>query len=265
MAKASEQESDKFFRTLFVGDSGTGKTGALLSLIMAGYDIRMLDFDNGHETLVQLIKKHCPERLDQFDYIVLRDKYQSHPTQGIGLLGPATAYTKGIKFMNKWDDGSKPAEWGPNTVFVLDTLTSFGRAAFMWAKSLNPNSKDPRQWYGVAQESLKTFLDLVTSEEFQCHVIISSHLQLIEPENGPTKLQVTSVGKALGGDIPKVFNNLLYASKSGTGDNLKRVIETRPNPQLDVKTVAPWLVDKKLPLETGLATIFEAFLERTPA
>lgn len=260
MGKATEQTSDKFFRTLLVGDSGTGKTGALISLIKAGYEIRMLDYDNGHETLVQLIKKECPERLGQLDYIALRDKFQAHPSKGIGLLGPATAYPRGIKYLNKWDDDSKPAEWGSNTVFVLDTLTSFGRAAYLWAQSLNPTAKEPRQWYGTAQDSVKTVLDLLTSEAFQSHVIISSHLQYIEPENGPTKQQVTAIGKALGGDIPKVFNNLLLASTSGTGDNVKRYIETRPNPLLDVKTVAPWLVDKKLPLETGLATIFEKFL-----
>lgn len=257
MAKASEHEDDLFIRTLFVGDSGTGKTGALLSLIEAGYDIRMLDMDGGAQVLVKLIKHKCPERIDQFDYIVLRDEFQSHPSKGLSLKGPARAYPNAIKSLNKWDDGSSPSEWGDNTVFVLDTLTSFGRAAFLWAQSLNPTAKDPRQWYGAAQDSIKTVLDLLTSVNFKCHVIVSSHLQLIEPENAPSFQQVTAVGKALGGDIPKVFNNLLLASKSGSGDNVKRVIETRPTPLLDVKTIAPWLLEKKLPLETGLATIFK--------
>jgi hypothetical protein len=261
MAKASEQIADPYFRTLLVGDSGTGKTGALLSLIEAGYEIRMLDMDGGAASLVQLIKHHCPERLNQFDYIVLRDEFQSHPSKGLSLKGPARAYPQAIKFLGKWDDGSTPSEWGENTVFVLDTLTTFGRAAFLWAQSLQPAAKDPRQWYGAAQDSIKTVLDLLTSVNFQAHVIVSSHLQLIEPENGRMFQQVTAIGKALGGDIPKVFNNLLLASKTGSGENIKRVIETVPNPMLDVKTVAPWLFEKKLPLETGLATIFAKYKE----
>ena len=259
MAKASQHEEDTFFRTLFVGDSGTGKTGALLSLIKEGYEIRMLDMDGGAESLVQLIKHECPERLDQFDYIQLRDDFQSHPSKGLSLKGPAKAYTRAIKYLNKWDDDSIPAEWGPNTVFVLDTLTSFGRAAFLWAQSLNPTAKDPRQWYGASQDSIRTVLDLLTSVNFKTNVIVSSHLQFIEKDGAPLQQQVTAIGKALGADIPKVFNNMLLASKTGTGDNVKRVIETRPTALLDVKTVAPWLFDRKLPLETGLATIFAAF------
>lgn len=258
MAKASAQQADTFVRTLLVGDSGTGKTGALLSLIEDGYDIRLLDFDGGAQSLVKLIEHKCPERLDQFDYIVLRDEFQSHPTKGLSLKGTARAYPQGIKYLNRWDDDSTPSEWGHKTVFVLDSLTSFGRAAFLWAQSLNPSAKDGRQWYGAAQESLKTVLDLLTSPSFHCNVIVISHLQIIESENAPSFQQITSIGKAMGGDIPKVFNNLLLASKSGTGDNVKRVVETRPTPLLDVKTVVPWLLEKKLPLETALSTVFKA-------
>ena len=249
--------ADSFFRSLFVGDSGTGKTGALLSLIEAGYKIKMLDMDGGAETLVQLIKHNCPERLDQFDYIVLRDKFQAHPSKGLSLKGPARAYPQALKYLTKWDDDASPAEWGHDTVFCLDTLSSFGRSSFLWAQSLNPSAKDPRQWYGAAQDSVRTVLDLLTSQEFKTNVLINSHLQF--ESDASTKKQVTAIGKALGGDIPKVFNNLLLASKSGTGDNVKRQIETRPTAEVDAKTVAPWLFDKKLPLETGLATIFAAF------
>lgn len=262
MAKASTLSSTSRIRTLLVGDSGTGKTGALLSLIQAGYKIRMLDYDNGAESLIQLINRHCPERLDQFDVITLRDKFQSDPVRGIKPKGTPVAYTKGIKFLNKWDDDSTPSEWGDDTIFVLDSLTSFGRAAFLWAQALNATSKDPRQWYGAAQDSIKNVLDLLTSAEFGPHVIVISHVQLVETEEGRNQYQVTSIGKALGADIPKVFNNMVQATKSGSGDNVKRQIETQPTALLDLKLVAPWLVDRRLPLEKGMATIFEKLLGR---
>lgn len=255
MGKASEQTEDEYFRTLLVGDSGSGKSGALLALIMAGYNIKMLDYDGCAIALVVLIRKYCPERIDQFDYITLRDKFQSHPSKGLCIKGPARAYTQGLKYLNTWDDGSTPAEWGHDTFFVMDTLTTFGRAAYLWAQSIQPTYKDPRKWYGEAQDSIKIFLDLVTSVEFKTNVIISSHLQF-ESEDSPKK-QITAIGKALGGEIPKVFNNMLLVSKSGTGDNVKRVIETRATPQVDVKNICPWVIDKKLPQETGLATIYQ--------
>lgn len=256
MAKATDQSSDPLVRILYVGDSGTGKTGSLISLIEAGYEIRMLDMDNGAETLVQLIKHQCPDRLSQFDYITLRDKFKADPIYGIRVDGRAKAYTSAIKYLNKWDDDSTPSEWGDNTVFVLDTLTSFGRAAYLWAQSMNPSAKDPRQWYGAAQESIKLVLDMLTSKEFGCHVIVTSHIQLVEISEGVFKGQTTAIGRALGGDIPKVFNNWIEATKRGTGDSIKRTIQTRQTNLLDLKSTVPWALEKSLPLETGMATIF---------
>lgn len=257
MAKASSQSDAEFIKLLYVGDSGTGKTGSLISLIEAGYDVRMLDMDNGAESLVHLIRHKCPERIDQFDYIALRDKFKADPVYGIKTDGKPKAYTQAIKYLDKWDDGSTPAEWGPDTVFCLDTLGSFGRAAFLWAQGMNPSSRDPRQWYGAAQESIRTVLELLTSIEFRCHVIVMSHIQLVEVSEGVHKGQVSAIGKALGGDIPKVFNTLIQASSRGTGDNIKRKIETKPNPLLDLKNPIPWELEKSLDLETGLATVFE--------
>jgi hypothetical protein len=257
MAKASTQDNTDFVKFLYVGDSGTGKTGSLLSLIEAGYDIKMLDMDNGVEPLVKLIQHKCPERIDQLDYISLRDHFQADPVRGIRVKGTPKAYTTAIKYLNKWDDDSVPAEWGDNTIFVLDTLGAFGRSAFLWAQGMNPGSKDPRQWYGAAQESIRTVLELLTSAEFRAHVIVISHVQLIEVDEGVYRGQVSAIGKALGGDIPKVFNTWLQAASRGTGDKIRRTIQTTPNPLLDLKTPIPWELEKSLPLETGLATVFE--------
>ena len=38
-------------RILLVGDSGTGKTGSLLPLLQAGYNINLADFDQGSDFL----------------------------------------------------------------------------------------------------------------------------------------------------------------------------------------------------------------------
>ncbi|MBM61941.1 MAG: hypothetical protein CL484_03195 [Acidobacteria bacterium] len=265
MAKASTQTDDEFFRAVYVGDSGTGKTGSLLSLIEAGYQVKVLDMDNGIEPPKQLIKHHCPERLDQLDYITLRDKFKADPVYGIKVDGQAKAYKNAIKYLNKWDDDSIPSEWGKDTVFVLDTLGSFGRAAFLWAQSMSPNVKDGRQWYGTSQESIRTVLDLLTSSDFKCHVLVSSHIQLIELSEGVYKGQVSAIGKALGGDIPKVFNTMIQAESIGTGENVKRSILTKSTGIMDLKTTIPWELQKKLPLESGLATIFEKVTGRKPA
>lgn len=257
MAKASTHESSNLIKLIIVGPSGTGKTGSLISLVKAGYNIRMLDMDNGTDALRNFIQHECPERLDQLDYITLRDKMKSDAMKGAAVSGRPKAYIDAIKYLDKWDDDSIPAEWGPDTIFVLDSLTLFGRAAMNWAIGMNPGAKDGRQWYGAAQDSILRVLDLLTSAEFNCNVIVMSHIDLVELPDGTTKGFASSIGKALGPKIPAIFNTMLIANSKGQGDNMRRELITLPTAMIEAKNPRPFDIPKSLPLETGLATIFE--------
>jgi hypothetical protein len=254
--KASERPANQFLKLLYIGNSGTGKTGSLASLVEEGYNLRILDMDNGMAALLHHLD---PKLHDKVDSQTFRDKFVADPVKGLRIAGQPKAYTNALKALNKWDDDSIPSEWGPDTIFVLDSLTAFGRAAFHWAKGMNPTAKDGRQWYGTAQESIKTVLELLTDEEFKAHVIVVSHIQAVTNEEGALLYeQVSSIGKALGGDIPKYFNTMIAAGKRGAGDNVKRTILTTPTNTLDLKIPAE--LEKTLPLETGMATIFSSLL-----
>lgn len=257
MAKASEHIKQTLIKIIAIGPSGSGKTGSLISLLQAGYKIKMLDMDNGTEALLNFIQRDCPDKLDNFDYITLRDQMKSDPIKGAAVSGRAKAYTDAIKYLDKWDDGSIPSEWGPETIFVLDSLTLFGRAAFNWAQGMNTGAKDPRQWYGSAQDSILRVLDLLTSAEFNCNVIVFSHVDLVELSDGTTKGFASSIGKALGPKIPAVFNTMLLFESRGQGESVKRTITTVPTAMVDAKNPRPFDIPKSLPFETGMATIFE--------
>ena len=51
MPKGSEHKSRKYVKLLYLGDSGTGKTGSLVSLVQAGYKLRVIDLDDGLDAL----------------------------------------------------------------------------------------------------------------------------------------------------------------------------------------------------------------------
>lgn len=257
MASMADLPANEFIKLMYIGASGTGKTGSLVSLVKAGYKLRILDMDSGLEILQAYIKRECPDKLGNVDYQSFRDKFKSDPVRGILVDGQPKAYTNAIKAMNKWDDGSTPSQWGRDTIFVLDTLTTFSRAAYLWAQGMNPGAKDPRQWYGAAQESIKTFLELLTSSDFKTNVLVISHVDLIEQSDGTTKGYASSIGKALGPQIAKYFNTLVLAESRGSGENVKRVIKTVPTAMVDLKTSKPFDMPKELPLETGMATIFQ--------
>ncbi len=256
MAQMKPDQQLEFVKILFVGTSSTGKTGALTSLVKAGYKLKIIDMDNGLDSLKAFAQHECPEKMDHIDYQTFRDKFKPDPMKGARVDGTAKAYTGAIKALNKWDDDSIPSEWGSDTILVLDSLTLFGRAAFRWAQGMNMGAKDPRQWYGTAQESILTVLDLLTSDEFRTNVIVISHIDIQEMSDGTQKGFASSIGKALGPKIPAVFNTMLLAESRGSGENVKRTITTMPTALMDLKNPAPFDIPKSLPLSSGLATVF---------
>lgn len=251
MPSLSDHEKSRFVKTLFVGNSGAGKTGALTSLVEAGYDIRILDFDNGLDALIHHMKEKKLD-LSKVQFMDFRDQVKMTAT-GSALKGGAKAYPQALAALEKWEDGSDPSEWGDNTVCVIDSLTNVGRAAFWWAKTASPTVKDPRQWYNAGQDLLMDLLANVTSEAFQCHVIVISHLVTATDASGLMKQFTSSLGKAKGPIIPSFFNTMLLSEMK----NKKRLIHTVPTRLLDLKNPAPSIIAETYPMETGLAEIFK--------
>ena len=95
-------------KLLLVGDSGSGKTGSLASLANAGYNLRIADFDNGLDVLVNYLE---PEALDRVHYFTFRDS-----------LKTASAYNEFVKKLESWKDDSvdfgSVKEWGDKDVLA---------------------------------------------------------------------------------------------------------------------------------------------------
>lgn len=255
MASLKQHHSSKIVKILYLGDSGTGKTGSLVSLVEAGYKLKILDFDNGLDILKAFIEKRCPDKIDNVDYETRRDKYKGSPMGPI-IDGVPKALSQATQLLTKWTDESIPAQWGPETVFVMDSLTGLGKAAFEWAKGISPSAKDPRQWYHTAQQAVDNIIALLTSEPFNTNVVVIAHVQFVESPEGLLKGYANTIGKALGPIVPTYFNTMVLAQTSGVGEKVKRTIGTVPTSMIDLKNPAPFRVDSHLPLESGLATLF---------
>jgi hypothetical protein len=240
-------------KLLLIGDSGTGKTGALASLVKAGYRVRILDMDNkvANGILPQILKRECPDKIPNVDFEPLRDKLKS---SALGYIfdGQPAAFVKALALLDKWSDGTLPKDWGPQSVLVIDSLTFFSDAAFNWAKSMNPSAKDPRQWYGTAQDGIESTLAALTTSSFATNVIVISHVSWVDRPDGSMKGYPSSVGKALGPTIPAYFDNMaLCQTVAG-----KRTIQTVPTALVDLKNPAAFKMAPTLPIETGLADFF---------
>lgn len=251
MPTADQHQSSELVKLLYIGDSGTGKTGSMVSLLADGYKFKILDMDAGLGYFINEARRQgLGDRLRDVEFETYRDVYVAGPA-GVTVKGQPKAATSALSKIQEWSSIQDP-----KTIFVLDSLSAFGKASFEWARFLNPTAKDPRQWYHGAQQMVENTLANLTSPLFGMNVLVVSHVNYKEVVEGVHKGYVNAVGTALGPIIPRYFDTMILAESSGSGKNTKRKIKTLPTGVIDLKIAHPE-VEAELPLETGLASIFK--------
>jgi len=249
MPTLDNHQSDSFTKLIYIGDSSTGKTGSLVSLLQDGYSFKILDMDNGLETL-KTYARLAQADLSRVEYETYRDQYRSSSAGPI-IKGQPKAFTDALAKLTEWSEIEDD-----NTIFVLDSLSAYGRAAYAWANGMNPGAKDKRQIFFAAQQAVESTIALLTGENFKMNVIIISHVNYKEITEGITKGHANAIGTALGPVIPRYFNTMLLAESIGAGKNTKRRIKTLPTGIIDLKIPNPE-AEAEYPLESGLASIFK--------
>jgi hypothetical protein len=124
MPSLKDHQSNEFTKILLIGDAKSGKTGSLVSLVRAGYKLRILDFDNLLDVLKYMVQAECPDKLDNVEFVTLRDKRKTIDT-GTILDGKPKAFVTGMKLLDHWKytdendipvDLGKPSEWGSDCI-----------------------------------------------------------------------------------------------------------------------------------------------------
>lgn len=254
-------------KLLNIGMSGAGKTGALTSLVHAGYRLHILDFDNNSKIIRRILTDSGDEALWTSNVKVasLRDK--------ITFVGgtpkikpPLTAWKGAGKALVEWD----AENFNENDILVVDTLTKMSEAAFNEALLLGGrlNQRPQLQDYGWLADSVKLFIDMITSEDFPCHVIVNTHIKFI---SGDEDLQTearglpNAKGKEISNTVAIDFNTIILTRTKGSGPATRRVISTQPQGVIEVKNENPKGVKAEYPIETGLASLFHDILGHGPS
>jgi hypothetical protein len=264
MTNILKHQSNEYVKLLLSGDAKSGKTGSLVSLVRAGYLLRILDMDNLLDILKFLIAEQCPELAGNVEFRTLRDRYKATPG-GAVIDGVPRAFIDAVRMIDKWSytdgDGTqidlgKPAEWGPDCILVIDSLSRLCDAAFDWREPLTPRGKsgdyDQRATYGDAQDAVSNMLMYLTSHQFQTNVIVMCHGQYIDLPNGKRKIFPQGVGQKLSPKIPQYFPTYIrYRNEGGN-----RTIQTISDEMIDLANPRPSFMSKTYPVETGLAEVF---------
>jgi len=289
MPKLSAHQSGKLTKMLLLGDSGSGKTGALASLAKAGYELRIIDLDNGLDVLKGVLSKEPAEVLDRVSYVTLSNKFKD--IAGKIAIADASAWPRTMKYMTRWtnkgekqrdengavvldaagkpiiigeghpefEDLGKPENWGPQVILVIDSFTFLCNAAMKYVLASNARPAGPvyeADW-GIAQNMVEDFLAMLYGEDFNTNVILTAHVLYRDLGQG-TKAYPNALGKALPPKVGRYVNSMLEVARVGVGANAKREIHTIPHGLLDLKNPNPFKVAPKYDISDGLAKFFEA-------
>jgi hypothetical protein len=263
MPSANDYLASPVKKLLYIGDSGGGKTTSLFSLLQMGKKLRIYDYDCLLSPLITYTKLKAPELLGNIEFMSFRDRFKT-TEMGPIIDGQPKAFVASLRALDKWEDGTKPCDWGPDYVVVIDSHTTQARAAYFWARGLQGASGlpegvsakgvEPRAIYHTAQQAVMNIVASLTSSEFHTNVIVIAHVKYIE-HDGTVKGYPLSVGTAISPEIPTYFPAVALATKASGN----RVIRTRSTNMIDLKdpkTFDPAYATE-LPMDTGLAEIFK--------
>lgn len=262
MPSLDKHPSTTCIKMLVAADSGNGKTGGLASLVDAGFNVRVLDFDCGVSTLAGRVKKR--ENLANVAYLELRDELTL--VGGRMSIKKAAAFQRAMDALDKggtqWgeDQAHIPpvSQWTARDVLVLDTLGMAGRASLQMVMQANGAAmKSPElQHYGTAMENIEKLLAQLTSPSVPCHLIVNTHLVGME---GTAKLYPDALGSKLGPKIGRYFDNMLTVSVTAGA----RTYKTVKDGMFACKTAKA--ISETYPIETGMLSIFEALTGKKAA
>lgn len=257
MAQLIDHKSAALVKTLVVADSGFGKTGALASLAKAGYNLYIIDFDNGLDVLRNLLKDD-PKALARVQYETFVDKFKNVGGQ-LMIDGVPTAFANALKILSNWPGKGSLDTWTDNDVLVIDTLTTMGQAAMRGILSLvGRDGKAQIQDWGASMDQVERMVQLLATPACNCNVILNCHIQYAETTEGSGifKGYPAALGNKLSPKIPVYFNNCLVGKSTGLGANKKREFMTKGDGLVEGKASAV-TVPVTLPQDTGLAEFFK--------
>lgn len=278
MPRFDEDSASGPIKVLVAGDSGTGKTGLLASLALAGYSLRILDYDNGTQIIKSILRAKDKSALANVYAEPLTDTFKNLNGRLVPKSGKA--WSRGVKLLSNWTVGEEGqpgfynlgpvTSWDTKCVLCIDSLQHMGHAAMRFHHALNgklgthPTLPD----WGIVQTMMEELLSMLYDDEVQCNVVVNTHVDWRTKEIWNEKKtlvidrEITSAfpsapGRKLPEKLGSYFNNLLQVIVEGTGSARRHKLVTVPPSVLGLKTSSPFTVKKSYSIETGLADFFK--------
>jgi hypothetical protein len=268
-------------KCLNVGKPGAGKTGAMISILIADPEARLFvcNFDRGNFGTLAGVARFDPktgaardpalvDRLltKQIFYHNFQDKIDM--VNGIIMVtGTPTAFTGVGKKLRDWGPPFEPGkginECGPKDWLMFDSISAMGDAAMRYSLSQSGRlGKRPEQSdWGDAINRLSMFLEMFNDPELPFNIMATTHVRFVgdmetQGADGKAK-EVDMVPNALGQKLPqeigRYFNNIIETRVVGDGPGSRRLIHTRSPGGLVLRSSNPGAVKPTYDVYDGMA------------
>lgn len=288
MAPLSNLTQSPPIKLLLIGDSSSGKTGALASLAVAGFHLRIIDTDKGISILVNYLSdpqspyvKANPSAIENVEAVQVSDPLRS--ANGVLVPKKVKGWQRITKLLMDWEDGETKlgpvSSWGPNDILVIDSLSGLSSLALNFHLMLNGvlgtnrTQNESRRDMGATQNYLRSLLELLADEGVKCNVIVISHITTVTEAGGAPKVEEgkfegptpmgypSAIGRALSPHVPRYFNNMLVVRAVQIGTRtVHKIFTTSQNlgaQIISAKTAAPLKVKPEYDISSGLADFFQ--------
>jgi hypothetical protein len=258
MPNLEQYEQSRLVKALILGVSGSGKTGGLTSLVEAGYNLYILDFDSGLGYLTGWLKKNRPELLNHVHFERITTDL-SIIGGTLRMVGTPLFYTKAIKTIAQWE---KEKVLNENSILVIDSVTMLSSLITKHVQALDGKFEGPpnQKHYGAVAAMLKDFFSYLYSDKLPTNVLVHAHIHEDTNETGAIISKAPEViGGTLRRGLPAYFDDMWLLERRGG----KRVYITTGMPMLELKASDPD-VPAKVEHPDGLAQIFEIIRKTKP-
>ena len=217
-------------KVLLMGDSGTGKTHTLRTLIDAGIKPFIIFTEPGMELLSDLPAdkvhwKYIPPVVEGWQGLVgIAQKTNSMDSKTlVNLKDPQRqAYNQFIKVLETCNDFvcdrtgesfGDVGNWQTDRALVFDSMTGLNKMVSKLVIGGRPIAQ-MAEWQ-LMQNNMRGFIDKITTG-LQCFVIVTAHQDREKDEiTGGTSIMVKSLGAKLAPEIPLFFSDVIQTIRVG--------------------------------------------------
>jgi len=250
-------------KILLLGDSGTGKTYSIRSLIAQGITPFVIFTEPGQEVLSDLPAKSlhwtyvAPATQDWSAMLDVASKINTFSFESLTKMvdGNKRKYNQFedlLRALNNFkcdrtgEEFGDVTTWGTNRAIVVDSLSGVNLMAMALAVGGKP-VRDQKDW-GLAQTLVSTLMQKLCMDT-RCMLIVTAHPEReVDEVLGGSKVMVSTLGKKLAPILPRFFSDVIMSERNGTTFSWTTA------------AVGAALKSRNLPISDKLTPSFEALI-----